>query len=239
MSIPTIAYVRETNLLTDALVQSYVLAQQTQITRDFRPIWHIDAVCVFVKPGDPVPQGAWVVYFRDHSPDPGALGFHDDSGSPIAYVFVADDLADGMNWCVTGSHETLEMLVDPTINLTRDRTLNGTTWEYAAEICDAGEDDSYGYWITGQDGHGHLMSSFVTPSWFDESGKAPFVFPVRVPIVAPFQLLPGGYIGRREITPVAGEWTQQMAQRGPRMSKKWYSRTVRRFKEGASTPSAI
>lgn len=231
MSVPTIAYVRETNLLTDALVQSYVLAQQTQITRDFRPIWHIDAVCVFVKPGDPVPQGAWVVYFRDHSPEPGALGFHDDSGSPIAYVFVADDLADGMNWCVTGSHETLEMLVDPTINLTRDRTLNGTTWEYAIEVCDAPEDDQFAYWIAGSDGRSHLMSAFVTPDWFSENGKAPFAFPTRTPIHAPFELLPGGYIGRRETAPQTTDWTQVTAQRGLRANKKWFSRTKRRFAE--------
>jgi len=234
MRHPTIAYIRETNMLTDALVQSYVLAQQTQITRDFLPIWHLDAVCVFVKPGGVIPQGAWTVHFREHSPDPGALGFHDDQGNPSAYVFVADDLADGMSWTVTASHETLEMLVDPTINLTRDRTLNGTTWEYAAEVCDPPEDDSYAYWIAGSDGRRHLLSAFVTPAWFDEHGKAPYAFPTRTPIHAPFEILVNGYIGRREISPKVGEWTQQMAQQaGCRVNKKWFSRTKRRFEAQA------
>jgi hypothetical protein len=225
----TIAYVRETNLLSDDLVASYVLAQQTQVTRDLAAVWQIDATCVFVPFGAGIPPDAWVVHLRDHSPTPGALGFHDDKGNPVAYVFVADDLHDGMNWTVTSSHETLEMLVDPTINLTRNRTLNGTTWEYAVEVCDASEDDQFGYWITGKDGRAHLMSSFVTPDWFDEKGKAPFAFPIRVPIVAPWQLLQGGYIGRKEIAPQSLDWTQQMAQQGPRANKKWFSRTKRRF----------
>lgn len=227
----TIAYVRETNLLTDALVASYVLAQQTQITRDFAPIWHIDATCVFVPPGQAAPPGAWVVHLRDHSPDPGALGFHDDQGNPVAYCFVADDLKDGLSWSVTNSHETLEMLVDPTINRTRNRTLNGLTWEYAVECCDAPEDDQYGYWITGSDGRSHLMSAFVTPDWFSENGKAPFAFPTRTPIHAPFALLQGGYIGRREIAPQSTDWTQLTAQRGSRTDKKWFSRMKRRFAE--------
>lgn len=229
----TIAYVRETNLLTDKLVASYVLAQQTQITRDFWPIWAIDATCVFVKPGGVIPPGSWVVHFRDHSPDPGALGFHDDDGNPLAYVFVADDLADGMSWTVTASHETLEMLVDPTINLTRDRTLSGMTWEYAVEVCDAPEDDQFAYWIMGKDGRSHLMSAFVTPAWFSENGRAPFAFPTRTPIHGPFELLQGGYIGRREIEPQSTDWTQVLAQQGPRADKKWFSRTRRRFSEQA------
>lgn len=229
MTNPVIAYCRDTDLLTDELVASYVAAQQTQITRDFFPIWSIDATCIAVKKGGPVPPGAWQLRLQDTSPEPGALGFHDDQGNPIAYSFVADDLKYGLSWTVTASHETLEMLVDPTINRTRERFLSGTTWEYMVEVCDAPEDDSYGYWIPGTGNQSHLMSAFVTPSWFSENGKAPFAFPTRTPIVEPWGLLRGGYIGRREIAPTPGDWTQLTAQLGPRANKKWYSRTKRRF----------
>lgn len=225
-----IAYIRETDLITDELLESYVLAQQIQISRDFAPLWSIDAVCIAVRKGAPLPPDAtMLVRFQDHSPEPGALGFHDDQGRPIAYVFVGDDLKYGVSWTVTASHETLEMLVDPTINRTRTRTLSGVTWEYMVEVCDAPEDDSFGYWVEGRDHIKHLMSAFVTPSWFDENGKGPFAFPTKTPITEPWQLLQGGYIGRVEIAPATGQWTQLTAQQGPRSVKKWYSRTKRRM----------
>jgi hypothetical protein len=39
-------------------------------------------------------------------------------GFPIGKVFAASDLKAGTSWTVTASHELLEMLGDPNINLT-------------------------------------------------------------------------------------------------------------------------
>lgn len=231
MTRPTIAFIRETAALTDALVASYVAAQQVQISRDFAAIWNLDAECVFVPPGQTVPPGAWQLIFNDHSAMSGALGYHTDQGNPIAYVSVLDDLADGNSWTVTASHETLEMLLDPTINQTVSVTINGVTWEYPKEACDACESDSLGYWIKGPDGRGHLMSAFMRPSWFDPAGKGPFTFPSSGAIQAPFALAPDGYTGRRETAPAPGGWIQVFADEGrvPRQIKKPSSRTMRRF----------
>ena len=219
-----ICYGRLTNLLTDALVESYVAAQQIQVSRDFAPIWGIDAQCVFTPAGGVVPVGAWQLRFMDHSTEVGDLGFHDDQGNPIAYVFVADDIADGCNWCVTASHETLEMLGDPLCTKT---TINGGK-EFCWEVCDACEDDRFAYTVEGNDGRTHMLSDFVTPAWFDASAAPPYSF--RHNATTAFALAAGGYIGWR--VPPDGAWEQQFAQGLPgrrAINKKPTSRTVRRF----------
>lgn len=218
-----IAYGRLTNLLTDALVQSYVQAQQVQVWRDFAPIWGIDAECVFIPAGGIVPAGAWQLRFMDHSDQAGDLGYHTSDGSPIAYVFVADDLADGSLWTVTASHETLEMLGDPFCT----KTVTADGIEYAWENADAVEDDSLGYWVAGADGRKHMMSDFVTQSWFALDGAGPYSF--RGHATGPFQLAAGGYIGYRT---GSGAWQQRFAQGDPgirALNKKSTSRTTQRF----------
>ncbi len=212
-----IAFIRDTVLLTDAMVASYVEAQQIQITRDFAPAWGIDAECVFIAPGGAIPSDAWQVWFKDHTDQDGALGYHDVIGNPISYVFTADDFDDGLAWTVTASHEVLEMLGDPDIKQVRD----ADGFEYAYEACDACEDDQFAYLIDG-----HLMSDFVLPSWFDPHGAAPFTF--RNSIDGPLLLAEGGYIGRRRLPD--GQWEQLLAaERSPRQSKRTTSRTMRRF----------
>ena len=224
----TIAFIRDTRLLTDEMMFSYVAAQQIQVERDFAPLWGVTAQCTFVPPSGNLPPPSdgnqvWQLWFKDHSDQAGALGYHDDQGNPVAYTFVADDLADGVSWTVTGSHETLEMLGDPDIVQVRD----AAGWEYAYEACDACEDDSLAYPI-----NGHMMSDFVLPSWFDPVGKAPYTF--RNTIHAPLTLAVGGYIGVRQLPD--GQWTQRTAEVEPishRQIKGPHSRTTRRFRNSA------
>ncbi len=99
-------------------------------------------------------------------------------------------------------------------------------------MCDAPEDDAFGYECEGLNGEMFLMSAFVLPSWFDPAGVAPFAFPPIQEITAPFMLAPGGYIGVRLLPD--GAWGQRFAAgiRGRRTVKKSASRTLRRFKAG-------
>lgn len=228
--IPTIAFMRVTDLLTDALVQHYMAAQQIQITRDYVPIWGSGARCIFVPKGHTIPKGTWQCALLDQSDEPNALGYHDltDDGLPLMKVFVGDAMRDGLAWTITTSHEILETLADPWIDNTIPITIDGVSYQFAREICDAPEDDQFAYSINGVQ-----VSDFVTPSWFDPEGKAPFTF--RNTIHAPFTLAEGGYIGVREMLPTPGEWTQRMAQGAPgtRTIKGPSSRTMRRFNRPA------
>jgi hypothetical protein len=238
VDIPVVAVIRDTALLTDARVASWCEAMQIAIARDFAPHW-TDATVVSVKPGDPIPSGAWQLWFRDHTDQDGALGYHDDNGLPVAHVFVADDVANGTSWTVTASHELWEMLGNPAIDRFVENVVDGVTWKMPVEVADCCEDDQFAYAVTGLDGVTHMISAFATPAWFDPNGVAPFTFPPIKAIDAPFMLADGGYIGRMEVSPAAGQWTQFMAaEAGPRQVKKPSSRTMRLFQPGADGVTA-
>jgi hypothetical protein len=224
-TIPTIALIRETSLLTDALVQAIVPALQTQIDRDWVPHWGGGATVLYVPPGAAIPGDAWRITLMDTSDDAGALGYHETtpSGHPCGIVAVGDCIRDQLNWNVTVSHELLEMLADPEITKVQQVTIDGVTYDYAYEVCDACEDDQFAYNILG-----HQMSDFVLPPWF---GGGPGPYDSRGVLNAPLQLGVGGYIGRRLLPD--GAWSQLMAREiGPRaLNKGVASRTMRRFRK--------
>jgi hypothetical protein len=212
-STTQISVINESTVLTDVEVIPVVAALQQQVTNDFRPAWGTDAELTMVPQGTPPPTGSWWLVILDDSDQAGALGYHDltPDGLPIGKVFAASDLKAGTSWSVTASHELLEMLGDPNINLTvfvQDANTTGTL--YAYEVCDACEDDSLGYEIDDI-----LVSDFVYPSWFETfrvTGSAQFDRMNK--IQTPLQLLPGGYIGIFNVSEGSG-WQQETAEKHP------------------------
>ncbi len=226
MTMPTIAVVSHTGLLSIKLINLWLPAAQVALSRDFAPHWS-DAKLRFAAPGSTILPTEWVLGFFDHSDQASALGYHEttESGSPIGKVFIKDCLDNRENWNVTSLHEIYEMIVDPYIDQTVTATIDGITWEFAKECADAPEDDHWARRV-----NGHLASNAVTPAWFDPNGKSPFTIYPCAEITAPFMLASGGYIGRREIAPTVGEWQQEYARlAGPRQNKSETSRTLRRF----------
>ena len=217
LQTPTIqiSVINESTVLTDSEVVPVIAALQKQVTNDFRPVWGTDAELTIVAKGAQPPAGSWWLVLLDDSDQANALGYHDltTEGLPIGKVFAASDLKAGNSWTVTVSHELLEMLGDPNINLTvfvQNSETGGIL--YAYEVCDACEDDSLGYQIDNV-----LLSDFVYPSWFESfraeaSGSTQFDRMHK--IQTPFQLLAGGYIGTFNITAGNG-WTQSTAEKRP------------------------
>jgi len=208
-----IAVINSSTVLTDNQVSSVVPALQTQVHRDFAPAWGIDADLTFVPQDSSPAPGTWWLVILDQSDQAGALGYHDvtTEGLPLGKVFAGSDLQSGYQWTVTASHELLEMLGDPEIDLTvflQPDQDSGTL--YAYEVCDACEDDQFGYQINGT-----LVSDFVFPAWF-ESFRQPgsTQFDQGILINAPFALLAGGYIGVFDVTKGTG-WHQISAESGP------------------------
>ncbi len=208
-----ISVINESTVLTDTEVIPVVAALQKQVTNDFRPAWGTDAELIVVPKNTPPPSGSWWLVILDDSDQAGALGYHDltTEGLPIGKVFAASDLKAGTSWTVTASHELLEMLGDPNINLTvfvQNENTSGIL--YAYEVCDACEDDSLGYSVDNV-----LLSDFVYPAWFESfrpEGSTQFD---RVnKIQKPLQLLAGGYIGVFNVTSGTG-WQQVTAEKRP------------------------
>jgi hypothetical protein len=206
-----ISIINESTVLADADVVPVVAALQKQVTNDFVPIWGTDAELTTFPKGTTPPTGSWWLVLLDDSDQANALGYHDltTEGLPIGKVFVASDLKAGTSWTVTASHELLEMLGDPNINLTVFvQNANTAGVLYAYEVCDACEDDSLGYQIDNI-----LLSDFVYPSWFESfRAEGSTQFDRMNKIDTPFQLLVNGYIGVFNVTAGSG-WQQQTAEK--------------------------
>jgi hypothetical protein len=208
----TIAVINVSTVLTDEMVAVAVPDLATQIHRDFAPAWGIDADLVVVGPNEQIPSGAWWLILADTSDQANALGYHDVSldGLPIGKVFAKSDIDAGASWTVTASHELLEMLADPAINLTVfAQKENGGCRFFAYEVCDPCEADTDGY-VVGQT----LVSDFVFPSWFEAFREPGTKFDYLNLIQAPFRLRVGGYISFNDIIDGIG-WQMMMADTRP------------------------
>jgi hypothetical protein len=208
-----ISVINESTVLADADVTAAVAALQKQVTNDFRPVWATDAELIITPKGTQPSSGSWWLVLLDDSDQANALGYHDltTEGLPIGKVFAASDLKAGTSWTVTASHELLEMLGDPNINLTVFVQNNNTAGIlYAYEVCDACEDDSFGYSIDNI-----LVSDFVYPAWFESfHTESSTQFDRLNKIQNPLQLLAGGYIGTFNLTSGNG-WQQTTAEKHP------------------------
>ena len=194
-------------VVQDTDIQAAMPAFQTQVSQDFCGSgWGIDATLQFLHKHDKVPAGAWLLGIFNDADQAGALGYHDltKAGLPIGKVFARTTIDNGGKWTVTFSHELLEMLADPNINLCAfDEEARRL---YAYEVCDAVEADSLGYDI-----NGITVSDFVLPGWFEpmHAGKSER-FAFKSHVKGPFQLLPGGYIGYYDLA--GGGWQQLSAR---------------------------
>ena len=207
-----VAVINASTVLTDAQVRDVVPALQLQVHRDLAPACNIDADLTFVPKGAQPPANTWWLAILDDSTQAGALGFHETTtqGMPLGLAFARTAAEDGVNWTVTASHELLEMLVDPEINLTVFVQHTNTTGTlYAYEACDTCEADQFGDAINGV-----KVSDFVYPAWFETfraRGSTQFDFGKHVTAPVP-QLLPGGYIGAFDVGSGSG-WHQVTAMR--------------------------
>ena len=140
-------------------------------------------------PPDPARSIVPVVIFDD-ADQAGALGYHDrdPQGRPYARVFAGPVLEHGGDW-VAGelsvasviSHEVLEVVIDPFVNLWAD---DGSGRLYALEVADPVEADTYRI-------GGVTVSNFVLPSWFDPGASGPY--DQLGLLQQPFALGAGGY----------------------------------------------
>lgn len=207
----TIAIINESTVLTDAQVLPVIDALRIQVTRDFASIWGCAAKLMFFSKGSAMPPSYWQMALLDDSDQAGALGYHDvtSAGQPLGKVFVKTTIADGLNWSVTLSHELLEILVDPRVNVAVEvDSPSGTpTTFYSYEVADACEDDQFSYKIGDV-----LVSDFVTPSWFESGVVGPY--DLMGHITAPLQIISGGYIGFLDVSSPNG-WQQLTAQAAP------------------------
>ncbi len=212
-SLPTVAVINQSMVLTDAQVDRIAAALQIQADRDFSHYWGTS--CHIVRAmAQTAPVGSWWLVFLDTTDQAGALGYHDltPAGLPMSKIFAKTDQQYGLSPSVTASHELLEMLADPFISEgVIDQTSNTAGYIIAREVGDPVEADNMGYNIALQDGSTVPVSDFATPAWFQPGLPGPFDFMKHCS--QSLQLTKGGYISYFSFTTPG--WKQATAHEGP------------------------
>ena len=181
---PTIACFNKASTPLGVDIDALIASMQAYIDQCVAPVWGTPAK--LIKSKDFI-DGAWAVVFLDNADQPGALAYHDltPEGLPLSKVFVKTTLDNNDLVSVSTSHELVEMLVDPAINLMT--TGPDPKVFYAYESADPVEQLSF-------DVNGIPMSDFVYPAYFEvfrKPGSVPFDHMNKVN--KPFQVLSGGY----------------------------------------------
>jgi hypothetical protein len=182
-----VALVAQTSSIEFNSLTVAAAAIQKQISRDVGPIWNLDASVDAFATLDEVPLGYWHVLIDDTIPyDAQGIHLNDDNGQPFALIAYSDD------WSLTTSHESIEMLVDPSGN----RTVAANSPEPSqgrvlvlVEACDPSEAAKYGYTVNGV-----LVSDFYTPHFFDPVAAQGVRYSFTGAIAKPLEVLDGGYV---------------------------------------------
>lgn len=165
-------------LLSDAIVQRAIRAINRQIAEDFAPHWGMDASLKLEGHSDslggapPSPtemRGDAIIYLWHPMNVRIALGYHAINflGIPYGFVFPALSRSVGEEWSVTFSHEALELIADPDVNLLvmgpHPKRPRATAF-YWYEVCDAVQQEQYEI-------DGVPVSNFLLPLYFTSSDE--------------------------------------------------------------------
>jgi hypothetical protein len=210
--VPTITCFNEAKTDLEVNFDDLIAAMQAYVDNFVGPVWATPAKLIKTTGFQ---KGAWAMVFLDNADQAGALAYHDltPDGLPISKVFVKTTLDDHQLVSVSASHELVEMLVDPAINLMT--TGPNPRLVYAYESADPVEALSF-------EVDGIQMSDFVYPAYFEDFHSAGSVrFDQMEKVRKPFQILSGGY----QIVMRNGKWSQVFASE---TKKKAFAKEDRR-----------
>jgi len=206
-AVPKIACFNKATIPLGVDLDALIAAMQKYVDQHVAPVWGTPATLAKTKG---FVKGAWAMVFLDDADVANALAYHEltPDGLPISKVFVRTTLQNGDKVSVSASHELVEMLVDPAINLMT--TGPDPKVMYAYESADPVEALEFPV-------NGIPMSDFVHPAYFEEfrpAGSAMFDHLNKVK--RPFQILAGGY----QIIFKNGKWSQIAAKAKERRLEK-------------------
>lgn len=183
---PTIAVFANAKTPLGLDLDRFTAAMQTFVTDHVAPVWGTPARLVRTKTFRP---GAWAMVFLDVADEPDALAYHDltPDGLPLSKVFVRTIADARASLTVAATHELVEMLVDPAVNLLT--TGPDERLAYAYEVADPVEADALALRVGG-----FAMTDFVYPSYFETFHRPGSTrFDAGGHVRRPFQILRGGY----------------------------------------------
>ena len=202
-----ISIINHTNgKISDEELQGTIRAINRQIREDYEPYWHIGAELRLEGRSGTKPskqsltdmRGDAVLYLWDSVDVDDALGYHDTTNAGVPNGFVFTELAKQLkeDWTVTLSHEALELVGDPEVNLLVQgpHPVNAKrTVFHWYEMCDAVQAESYEI-------DGVKVSNFLLPLYFtggeEKGGRNDFLGRAyKGKTLRSFGVNPGGYVG--------------------------------------------
>ncbi len=201
--------------IADEEVQKVVRAINRQVEGDFAPYWSLGAMLrlegrsgkAASKESPADMRGDAVLYLVDEPDVDDALGYHDMNhrGIPYGFVFTVISKKLDEHWSVTLSHEALELISDPEVNLLVMGPHPGEPGRdvfHWYEMYDAVQDETYAI-------DGIEVSNFLLPLYFtggDEAGgRNDFLgrgYDGKT--LRSFSVNPGGYVGGTRCTSGVG-----------------------------------
>lgn len=201
-----ISVINHTKGIPDEEIHAALRAINRQIEFDFKPYWSLGATLRLEgRSGKRVNRetlsdmrGDAVIYVWDEEDVDDALGYHERNHRGIPFSFVFSKLAKelGENWTVTLSHEAIELIGDPQVNLLVQgpHPDTGKKVFHWYELCDAVQAESY--MIDEVE-----VSNFVLPLYFtsgeERAGRNDFLGRrgKNIKPLESFKVKEGGYIG--------------------------------------------
>ncbi len=239
-----IAVINQSTLVTNDQVNTMCQAIQVQMDLHVLPAWNMKSGTIkFYADASKVPGYAWVVSMLDNSTQAGAIGYHaEDNDKVDGFIFagpvlqnkgvVLYDSTNPQNVSVASvlSHEVCEMIGDRFAAFWSDGpgvvASDGQTYtEYALELCDPVEGDSYAIDLGG--GNLVSVSNFVFPSWFNAEATVPQNLPFDYlgKLSKPFSMTPGGYLIVRQSGNVQQVFGEKVTEEKKQQVKtEWYRR---------------
>lgn len=234
-----IAVINQSTLVNNTDVNIMCQAIQIQLDLHAAPAWNQkNGTIKYYANTNQVPGYAWIVSILDNSTQAGALGYHSEDNDKIdAFIFAQPVLSNSgvvlydpnnpQNVSVSSvlSHEVLEMFGDRFATFWSDGPSISQGNEYALELCDPVENNSYEIDVSGVK---VSVSNFIFPSWFNaEANTSNLPFDYMKKLTAPFSMTAGGYMLVRlsgQVSQVFGEempeWKKELKKNGHKHNKR-------------------
>ena len=188
---PLVAIINASDTVKNRDAERVVRALQKQVDEHFAPAWGLPAELIFNEQ----PLLAMKIMIKDRAADEddGFLGYHFVDGLPVTVIFAKDDISERGEFSSTLSHELLEMISDPGVNLYslgyyRDKAERRHKAFIPYEVCDPVEANTYKI-------DGVPVANFVLPEWFEPEHQDGVMQMDYLGVLdSPFKLAPGGYI---------------------------------------------
>jgi len=206
--------------IPDREVRRVVAAIQEQVDLHFFPLWGWRAQLVFDPARQTKRKGAMHIVLKN-SNRAGEPGYHFSEGVPEAEVFTRSPGGHILkDWDATLSHEVLEMIADPGVNLYAlghvQHARRRRRAFVALEVCDPVQECLYSIGDV-------KVSDFVTPEWYEpERQRGSTKFSYLSAVERPFELAAGGYVDAF----VNGRFTTVFGPAADRKEKR-YRRAIR------------